>query len=199
MTGKVVEHGTKQPVAGMRMSAVLAQGGGGSLRGLLGGEDDMANITDASGSFTIEDVPRGKLRIQGMPKDYRDSVYGPVAALRDTTATPGTAIDLGELTVVKRRVKLTDPAGDLGVRWKQAKPSDPPENAKLEVSFIDPKGAAAKTELKVGDVVTTVDGLDALGENVSQAYVLMRAPPGTVLTLGLQRGATVAITLAAPK
>jgi len=198
ITGKVVEHGTKQPVAGMRMGAALAMGGD-SLGGFMGGEDDAPNITDEAGAFTIEDVPRGKLRITGMPKDFRDSEYGWLGVLRDTTTTTGSTLDVGEITVVKRRVKMTDPAGELGVNWKQAKPTDPPESAKLEVSFIDPKGPAAKTALAVGDVVTTIDGLDVLGGNISQAYVLMRAPPGTVLSLGLQRGTTVQVTLAAPR
>jgi diguanylate cyclase (GGDEF)-like protein len=52
--------------------------------------------------------------------------------------------------------------------------------------------------MEVGDVVTTVDGLDVAGASYSNGWTLMQAPPGTKLQLGLARGTTVAITLAAP-
>jgi C-terminal processing protease CtpA/Prc len=68
----------------------------------------------------------------------------------------------------------------------------------MTVALIDPKGPAAKTELAVGDVVTTVDGIDVTGANAPNAMTLMRAPPGTKLSLGLQRGAKVEIVLAQP-
>ncbi|MBA3451819.1 MAG: carboxypeptidase regulatory-like domain-containing protein, partial [Deltaproteobacteria bacterium] len=67
LTGRIVEHGTKKPVAGMRMHASLAQGGSGmSFR--WGGDEDRDNISDDSGTFTVKRAPRGKLQIMGMHK-----------------------------------------------------------------------------------------------------------------------------------
>jgi C-terminal processing protease CtpA/Prc len=95
-------------------------------------------------------------------------------------------------------VKPHDPAGKLGVNFAQAPPDTPPDHRKLEVSWIDPAGPAANTELEVGDVITSVDGVDVTGANAPQAGTLMRAPPGTKLALGLARGATVTVVLAPP-
>jgi len=50
----------------------------------------------------------------------------------------------------------------------------------------------------VGDVITSIDGVDVTGANASRATTLMRAPAGTRLALGLLRGATVTVTLASP-
>ena len=66
------------------------------------------------------------------------------------------------------------------------------------MSFIDPAGPAAKSGLEVGDVVTSIDATDITGANADQGWMLLRAPPGTKLSLGLARGTTLAITLAAP-
>jgi C-terminal processing protease CtpA/Prc len=67
-----------------------------------------------------------------------------------------------------------------------------------EVAWIDPKGPAAKTELAVGDIVVSVDGSDVTGQNTGNFDPLIHAAPGTTITLGLARGATVKIVLASP-
>ena len=40
--------------------------------------------------------------------------------------------------------------------------------------------------------------VDVAGANASNGWMLMRAPPGTKLVLGLKRGAQVTVVLAAP-
>jgi C-terminal processing protease CtpA/Prc len=52
--------------------------------------------------------------------------------------------------------------------------------------------------LKVGDVITSVDGVDVSGANFRQFSTLTRAPPGTALAIATQRGVTVQLVLAAP-
>lgn len=88
--------------------------------------------------------------------------------------------------------------GELGLNFVQQPRDTPPEKRERKVSFIDPAGPAAKTELKIGDVITTVDGLEVNGVNADRYGTLVRAAPGTKLVFGLQRGATVAVVLAAP-
>lgn len=194
LTGRIVEHGTKKPVAGMRMQAALAQGGGFSFS--WGGNEERGNISDDSGMFTIKRAPRGKLQITGMHKDFQDSDYTWVRTFR-TVEGSGT-VDLGDITVIKKRIKDGDPVGELGVGFVDLPSDTPPDKHRLEISFIQPDGAAAKTELKVGDVITSVDGVDVSGGNSMHAWTLMRAPPGTKLVLGLARGASITIVLAAP-
>jgi C-terminal processing protease CtpA/Prc len=100
--------------------------------------------------------------------------------------------------VIKRRVKEGEKSGELGLNFEEQPPETPPDKAELKVSFIDPKGPAANSGIKVGDIITSVDGVDVTGANHMHAWTLINAPPGTKLSLGLARGATVSVTLAAP-
>nr|MBA3455440.1 PDZ domain-containing protein [Deltaproteobacteria bacterium] len=132
----------------------------------------------------------------GMHKDFQDSDYTWVRIFK-TVEGSGT-VDIGEITVIKKRIKEGEPAGELGVHFVDLPSDTPPEKHRLEISFIQPDGPAAKTDLKVGDVINTVDGVDCSGENSAHAWTLLRAPPGTKIVLGLARGATITLVLAVP-
>ena len=194
LTGRVIEHGTNKPVAAIRMSARPAMGGGGFSFSTSGDERD--HITDEQGRFTIKNAPRGKVMLRGMPRDWGESDYGFMSFVKQVDGT-GT-VELGDLTIFKNRVKQNEPAGKLGINFVQSAPDAPPDTRKLEVAYIDPAGPAAKTEIKVGDVIVSIDGIDITGANVMNAGVLMRAPPGTKLALGLARKTTVTVVLAPP-
>ena len=180
LTGRVVELGTGATVAGIRMSA--REGGAGS---------DSA--TGADGRFRIANVPPGKVMLFGMPSDP-DSDYAWLTAVR-TVDRDG---DVGDLEILRNRVKHDEPIGDLGVHWDK-QPSDVQEDQLVyEVSWLDPRGPAARAGLALGDVVTSVDGVDITGANASRAFTLLRVPVGANIRLGLSRGTTVTITTAAP-
>jgi hypothetical protein len=191
VTGRVVELGTQNPVPGIRMNAALVTGGGFTM----GRGNDDESVTDEAGRFKIVNAPRGRLQLTGFAKDFRDSPYSYLSAIRDAT---GDTVDVGDVPITKRRVKLGEASGELGVNFADQPEGTPPDKRELKVSYIDPRGAAAKTDLKVGDVIVSVDGVDITGGNATHAGSLMRAPPGTKLALGLARGATVTVTLAAP-
>ncbi len=95
-------------------------------------------------------------------------------------------------------MKQNDPVGKLGIRFKEPPPDEPPDKRTLVVSWIDPAGSAAKTELKVGDVITTADGVDVTGAASGNWGPITRAPPGTKISLGLGSGTTVVVVLAPP-
>jgi hypothetical protein len=191
LRGRLVEHGTGKPVAGIRMMASSIVGA--SSFGGWGNEDEP-NMTDDSGVFVIEQAPRGRIYVRGYPKDWGESEYSAVNIVR----TPGPDGDLGEVPIMKRRVKRGDAVGDLGVNFAQQPEETLPEEREIKVSWIDPNGPAAKVDLKVGDVVTTIDGIDVAGENHATMWPLIRAAPGTKLILGLARGTSVTIVLAPP-
>lgn len=65
----------------------------------------------------------------------------------------------------------------------------------LRIVEIDPARPTAKTELTVGDVVTSIDGVDVGVLASETVYALLEPPPGTALHPGLARGVTV---IAAP-
>ena len=57
---------------------------------------------------------------------------------------------------------------------------------------------AANTELAVGDVITSIYGVDAGVLASETVCALFEPPPGTVLQLAVARGATVTV-VAAPR
>ncbi len=191
LRGRLVEYGTHKPVPGIRMMASPIIGNGGFDNW---GQDDQPNITDDRGEFVIEQAPRGRVFIRGYPKDWNDSEYTWLNLVR----TPGPDGDLGELPIFKRRVKKGDPRGELGINFVEQPEDTLPDDREIKVSWIDPQGPAAKVDIKVGDVVTTIDGIDVTGANNYSSWALLSALPGTKITLGLQRGTSVAIVLAQP-
>lgn len=194
LTGRVVDSVSGKPVPGVHMSASMADGEGAWSFSSM----DEENVSDETGAFTIKRAPKGRVMLRGMPKDWRESDYGMLAVTR---AVPGDGpvVDLGTVPMIKKRVKQGDPVGELGVNFAEQPPGTPPDKYEFKVSWIDPKGPAAQTDLKVGDVIITVDGVDVVGGNAQAGTILMRAAPGTKLNLGLARGATVVVTLAPPQ
>jgi C-terminal processing protease CtpA/Prc len=121
-----------------------------------------------------------------------DSTYAPVSIIYPLSADT----DVGDVGIAKARVKRTDPHGELGIAWTDFPEDTPSAQRAFQVAAIDPAGPAAATDLRVGDIITTIDGVDARNNNRSAAWGLLDGAPGTVVTLGTARGVTVAITLA---
>ncbi|HEY1813834.1 MAG TPA: PDZ domain-containing protein [Kofleriaceae bacterium] len=192
LTGRLVNFGTTTPVAGMLMYARLGTE-------LASGPSQLARgtVSDAAGRFTIKNAPTGLLEVSGFPRDPFGSNY---ASVRTVLRVDGSGtIDVGDVGVLRNRIKCDDVEGYLGIRWAEQPPNTPPEQWRYEVSWIDPNGGAVNTGLEVGDVVTAIDGIDISGVNHARSFALMRAPSGTKLALGLARAATVTVTLSAPR
>ena len=194
LTGRVVDATTGKPVPGVHMSASNATGDGGWSFSSL----DEENVSDETGAFTLKRAPKGRVLLRGMPKDWRDSDYAMLTLTR-TVPGDGPTVDIGTVPIIKKRVKQGDPVGELGVNFAEQAPGTPPDKHEYKVTWIDPKGPAAQTDLKVGDVIITIDGTDVAGGASQAGWVLMRAAPGTKITLGLSRGASVTVTLAPPQ
>jgi C-terminal processing protease CtpA/Prc len=91
-------------------------------------------------------------------------------------------VDLGDIALSKRRIKKGDKFGRFGITFA---------TDSLRVDAIDPIAPAAKTELVVGDVVTSVDGIDLTGVPLETASTLMSVSAGTAVRFGLARGVTI--------
>jgi len=195
ITGRIIELATHAPVPGIRMYAAAGKSGTSFQWG--GGDDEeQLNISDESGHFTIYNAPRGTVTLTGFPKDFGESDFGFLRVIRQIDGA--TAADVGDVPILKKRVNHGDPVGDLGLHWANLADSTPIDELKLQVSWIDPHGPAAKTELRVGDVVTSVDGIEVTGSGFVNAWTELAAPPGTKIVLGLARGVSVTVTLAPP-
>jgi C-terminal processing protease CtpA/Prc len=97
----------------------------------------------------------------------------------------GNEVELGDIYTVERH--RDEPRGSIGVTTQD-----------LRIVEIDPAGPAANTELAVGDVITSIDGVDAGVLASETVCALFEPPPGTVLQLAVARGATVTV-VAAPR
>jgi len=153
------------------------------------------SVSDEAGRFTVGRIPVGEIWISASSFDSVSRDFRIVNAMRVVSGT-GT-IDVGDLVAVAPRIKSGDPVGDLGLRF-EALPADlPVEQREHKISAIDPAGPAARTALRVGDVITSCDGVDVVGASASSWWALARAAPGTKLTIGTRRGVTVTLVLAA--
>ncbi len=194
LTGRVVDLLTKQPVPGLMVFASAAKGNAGISINF--GDEDTSNISDVAGKFTVKRAPKGKIAVQGMAKEWKDSDYGWFRVFR--TVTSSGTVDLGDLPVAKKRIKEGETQGKLGLHFKEQTPDADPESYAMEVSFIEPGSPASKVDVKVGDVITSIDGVDVTGGGSMYAWTLMNATVGTKLTVGLKRGTSFSVTLAPP-
>lgn len=191
LAGRLVEYGTQNPIAGMYVLAGLARGGASFVVDL-----DIAELSDEAGRFSIRQVPTGQVGIRVLPKDSQVSDY-PSSYFIRTVNGSGT-VDVGDVGVLKRRVKRGEPVGELGLRFVEPPDEAPMDQREYKISWIDPTGPAAKTTLQVGDVIVSCAGIDVTGTNSTRWSVLTAAAPGTRLVLGTARGTTVTLVLAAP-
>jgi membrane-associated protease RseP (regulator of RpoE activity) len=187
-TGRVVELGTGKPIAGVTMSIRRVRGGG-----VVAASEDHDHVSDAAGRFTVRSAPQGQVVVTG----WGDAkVPYEVQAFRQLRGS-GT-VELGDVEAVKRRLRDDEIAGDLGLKFAEQAFDTPPDKRERKVSYIDPKGPAARTGIVVGDVVVAIDGIDVTNEHAGRAAQLLAAPPGTKVALTLARGPTVAIVLGNP-
>lgn len=68
----------------------------------------------------------------------------------------------------------------------------------MKVSWIDPAGPAAHVDIRVGDVLEAVDGVNIHGDNYGFTNPMLIAPIGTTVHITLVRGVTIALTLGTP-
>ena len=109
----------------------------------------------------------------------------------------GSAVELPPIRLARTRTP-GDYAGDLGFSTKDWDPSVELENTTNLVTFVRPEGPAARAGLVVGDEVIAVDGHDVVGSNGYLFWALTHIAEGARVTLGLRRGASVAVTAVAP-
>lgn len=200
ITGTLVDADSGEPVQGLK---VTARAESGNMYFGFGGEQktDTPDISDAAGRFEIKDAPTGKVNFtamrQGSWMDDSEDNYGWNSFFRRIPSEPEVQ-DLGELKVIKNRMKNSETQGDLGFKFKEIAPDSEPEDRVLEVAVVRPGGPAAEAGLKAGDIVNTMEGKDVTGINSSRSWKLMRVPEGKTVKMGLEEGGTVTVTAGPP-
>ena len=193
VTGIIVDEKTKAPVRGLQVQVTPLQGGDNSMRGF---DADPKRTSDAQGRFSVDNVAVGEVRIWGYSR-VPDFGWAGVTTHVEIPATATGTVDIGTFSCIAKRLKTGALAGSSGLSFQQN--ADPRLLLSLTVARVDPAGPAAKLDIKVGDVVVAIDGVDIKGTRNYLRYGLMDAAPGTKLELTLARGVTVQLTLAPPK
>ncbi|MBP9088488.1 MAG: carboxypeptidase regulatory-like domain-containing protein, partial [Kofleriaceae bacterium] len=192
VTGTLVDEKTKAPVQGMQVHVAPLQGGN-NLNRLDG---DPQRISDVRGRFSVDNVAVGEVSIYtySMNPDFG---WARISTRAQIPATATGTFDIGTFGAIAKRLKPGKVAGDAGLSFQQNSDSRVP--LPLTVARVDPAGPAAKLDIKVGDVVVAIDGVDITGTRNYLRFGLFDAAPGTKLELTLARGVNVVLTLVPPK
>jgi protocatechuate 3,4-dioxygenase beta subunit len=185
VTGRLVAFDGSTPLAGYFILVSERNPLGGFSYRYEGVEQPRSG---SDGRFVLEGAPSGRVRI-GAYSGLDDSPHGGVD--RPATLAPGNN-DLGDL---RASPEPGARIGDLGFELAPFPQDADPTTASPTVAAIRPDGPAAKSDLRAGDTIVSIDGNDLRDDSTSY-HELSMVPPGTTVTLGLGRGASVRITAA---
>jgi PDZ domain-containing protein/carboxypeptidase family protein len=167
--GRVLEFGTKAPIANATCIASMSIGGVESTP-----DPSLLVSTDEAGRF-VSGAPIGKVRVRCN------------APPGSTLSNAGTDVEVGATEpahVEVYQVKIVAPPSDIGFQIT-------PITLPLTVWKVDPTGPAAAAGLAPGDRVASIDGAAVAGLLPFTAMVVaMNHRPGSTLTLGIERGGT---------
>ena len=167
--GRVVDWSNGGGVPGMRCTAGLRNTPGAPMW-----IDSVVGFSDESGAFVLEGAPTGSVSVGCTPT----AMYWTNG--QADLALPGGQDASCEVPVVK--LNPDAPAIHLGAALD---PIAPP----ARFNVVPPNSAAERAGIRVGDVVTTVDGASVAKLTPWAVVVLIgQRPPGTTVHLGLSRG-----------
>lgn len=160
----------------------------------VGGRDEPAgargNISDEAGRFELAQVPVGVATLRAEPPP--GGVHSPAAI---TVQITGDRAELPPIRVARRRLAFGEDAGDPGYTLRRGDANADPLQRRHVIAVIRPGGPAAAAGLQVGDEIVAVDGHAVTGSDAYLHDILLRAPAGHSIRIGLARGVTVALTL----
>ena len=189
--GRLVDLDSGEPISGMRVH--IGPSSGGMFFG--GGGGERKEVSDANGEFEVANAPSGEVQLFISTQNWGGTNdYSGASMMRTLAAKPATQ-DIGEITLVKKRLTDQEKSGDLGFKLRDAAPDEEWAKRELKVAFVRPGGPAAAAGLKAGDVITSVNGHDVTGEATYKYWALTRAKPGEAVTFGLASGSSVKVVL----
>jgi S1-C subfamily serine protease len=193
-TGTVVGE-VRDLDSGLPMPGVVV--GAYPIRGGMAPRDETGSLptTDERGRFAVN-VPAGALRLTFLPGSRAETRGYPHLTMVARVPANET-VDVGTVQMARLRMNEGDEPGTYGFTVSPAKEGQALEEAPLSVATIDPAGPAASAGLSVGDVIVSVDGVDMRGKR-SLFHILLMAPAGEKITLGLEQGRTLPL-IAAPR
>ena len=166
LTGKVLDAETRKPIPG----AIVA---------LDAATSTTANLispghSDESGAFSLEGTPAGLFSIRASSEKYRSRI---ISGLTTRGGAP-----------LVQDVELT-PRGDGGADNEMAGIGAVlvPQGGGVAVSWLVANGPAQGAGLQVGDLISRIDGTDALGMTLTDCIQRLRGPEGSRVAITVAR------------
>ena len=161
LRGRVVEYGTGIPIPNAEVT-ILSVG------------TPVSTSTDATGSFSVDGLPGGRVAWVAAAADSRQYVYDRVRV----TLPPGKeVVDAGNIQLIP---------GDTASRsagWIGVLPTNLDGVASVET--VAPRSPAAVAGVKSGDLIRTVDNINVAGLGFRAIYYFLGGQPGTKVSVGL--------------
>lgn len=166
LSGKVIDAATRKPISG-------------ALVALDAATSTSANLiaparTDDSGAYSLEGAPAGLFSIRVAHESYRAKIV-PGLVARGSAMTQDVELQ---------------PNGDGGAGGTELVGIGAvlaPQPKGVTISFLIPGGPAAGADLRNGDVITRIDGVDAQGLSMSDCVQRLRGPEGSRVTVRVSR------------
>lgn len=180
LTGRVVERGTRRPLAGARVQVEGWSSGAGAAA-----PTHLSAATDASGGFAIAGLRAGKVSLQVSAAEHDGRIVPGLQLPESGDAEPVTV----ELTPVATGEAPRLELAGLGLAMEA-------KGDALVVDRVLALGGGAEAGLVPGDAVLAIDGKPAVELGFEGAINLIRGPEGSEVALKVRRadGQVVEIT-----
>ncbi len=180
LRGRLVDAETSEGVAEHLVALAVA---GAPFHGVYEGE---SVVTGPDGAFELTDVAAGAHVVLAVPRAWESAKYPPVR--KQVSAVAAKVVQLPTWEVRRLRIPLHEKPGDLGFSLAPAPDGKDPTDVPLTVGVVEPGGPASDGGLRVGDVLTAIDGHDVTGDNWDSYFSLIRVREGTVIALTVEGG-----------
>lgn len=149
---------------------------------------------DREGRFVLTNVPIGTIHLVMSPKSWESQTYPLQLTWIITTDSPAEQ-DIGDVLVAGRRYRPGERKGDVGFDYEFDGRLDPEQfqSVQVRVSAVDRDGPAAAAGLRVGDVITSVDGISVRGGGAQLMKYHVAVAAGATLLLERAEGGQVSI------
>jgi protocatechuate 3,4-dioxygenase beta subunit len=168
VVGKVVDRENDQPLAGVE------------IRAFASNAMNRAPVrTDATGAFTLEDIPAGESVMVMIIGDRSTHL----SERRQAEISKGaTVADVGTVRLTRGNLEARMKEGT----WEGMSGVNNSEDEKATVLQARPGSPAEKAGIKAGDAILSIDGKDVRGQGFGGVEWLLRGRPGSSISMTVQ-------------
>lgn len=160
---------------------------------------DRRSKPDADGNFELEGVPPGRVELWVTPRDFRSATYSMQGVVLDLADEP-LVQDVGELPLAGGKLEPGQSPGELGFEYRIAGFDQNLERVDewhIEVTKLTRGGPAELAGLRVGDVITSIDGASVEGRRAGHTGIYLRKlAAGDEIAIERRDAATITVVAA---